>query len=83
MVHLGAPVVEVEVEVPIEVQVERQRAGARGDPGLFEGKRRNRAEPSHLPQQEHEESGCDCDAAGESLTPASGDDIGEDGSASD
>ncbi len=77
LVHLLAPVIEVQVEVAVEVELDRERARPRREPGLLERERRDLAEPAHLPEEQDEQRRRDRDAAREPLAPAASDDVRE------
>ena len=77
LIHLQAPVLEVELEVAVEPEVGRNRQGAGGQLRLVQRERRDLAQPLHLPEQEDEKRRDGSRPTGERLAPPPCHDIGE------
>ena len=75
IVHLLAPVVDVQLEVAIER--ERDRAAARGEPRLLEGESRNLAEAPVLPEDEDEQSRDRRSRTGDPFAPPARSEVGQ------
>ena len=78
VVHLLAPVIEVELDVPVDVDC-HDSGGACREPDLLEREHGKLAEPALLPDGEHEQRGHDRGTEDEARSPAPRDEVREDG----